>query len=479
MPKLPRPHLPNPRLPRKFLPLYVIACLLIILGAAGGSFVYAYSDTYYPGVQVEGVSLSGLSKDEGKRLVQERADTYAKHSIVLAVSDLSKPRLEDTNRYPDIEMKTTAKELGLSYQTEKAVQEAWSVGHTSSAKEWVSSVAQTLLKRRAVTLPYAINAETINTYIHTQVRPNISTPKPATIAIDGDAVTVKDPLEGLEVDEAKLSQMLVSEMNHADEAETSYLRVPVTQLFSPVTRKVVQPLAEQLDQLGNKAVTLTAGDQSVKAKRSQVLQLFTTVQDDKGKVDLAVSNEGMYKLLKETKLNLDQKKSHEALSKSMVELLDAQQKGSAAAGVKVALTVKPGSSKEVEPGQVTLGKYEGKYVEVNLKDQKLYAIEGDKLVKAYRVSTGKWSTPTPKGEFAISGKVKRAYSASYGLYMPYWQNFLNGKYGFHELPEWPNGYKEGASHIGTPVSHGCVRLGTGDAEELYNWTENGTPVYIH
>jgi lipoprotein-anchoring transpeptidase ErfK/SrfK len=55
----------------------------------------------------------------------------------------------------------------------------------------------------------------------------------------------------------------------------------------------------------------------------------------------------------------------------------------------------------------------------------------------------------------------------------------DGKYGLHELPEWPNGYKEGASHLGIPVSHGCVRLGVGAAVRVFNWVEIGTPVVIY
>jgi len=57
--------------------------------------------------------------------------------------------------------------------------------------------------------------------------------------------------------------------------------------------------------------------------------------------------------------------------------------------------------------------------------------------------------------------------------------FVGSKYGLHELPEWANGYKEGQNHLGIPVSHGCVRLGIGDAAQVYNWAEVGTPVYIH
>jgi lipoprotein-anchoring transpeptidase ErfK/SrfK len=87
---------------------------------------------------------------------------------------------------------------------------------------------------------------------------------------------------------------------------------------------------------------------------------------------------------------------------------------------------------------------------------------------------------TPKGEFSIQNKTPRAWSNKYKLYMPYWQAITpSGEYGIHELPEWPGGYKEGANHLGTPVSHGCVRLGIGAAERVYAWTEIGTPIIIY
>lgn len=87
---------------------------------------------------------------------------------------------------------------------------------------------------------------------------------------------------------------------------------------------------------------------------------------------------------------------------------------------------------------------------------------------------------TPTGEFKVHNKNPRAWSRTYGLYMPYWMAFVpSGKYGIHELPEWPGGYKEGANHLGTPVSHGCVRLGVGSAKAVYEWAEVGTPIVIY
>ena len=59
--------------------------------------------------------------------------------------------------------------------------------------------------------------------------------------------------------------------------------------------------------------------------------------------------------------------------------------------------------------------------------------------------------------------------------MPFWMQFTGMGHGIHELPEWPGGYKEGAAHLGIPVSHGCVRLGIGPAQTVYNWADKGTP----
>lgn len=146
--------------------------------------------------------------------------------------------------------------------------------------------------------------------------------------------------------------------------------------------------------------------------------------------------------------------------------------------IKLATIVVPSSKKVVNRGY-TPGLYGGKYIEVDLSNQQLFQMDGSQLVATRRVSTGKWSMPTPVGTFSINSKNPRAYSSTYNLYMPYWMAFIGSKYGLHELPEWADGRKEGQNHLGVPVSHGCIRLGVGDAGHVYDWAEIGTPVVIH
>jgi lipoprotein-anchoring transpeptidase ErfK/SrfK len=95
----------------------------------------------------------------------------------------------------------------------------------------------------------------------------------------------------------------------------------------------------------------------------------------------------------------------------------------------------------------------------------------------FSVSSGV-NNSTTKGEYVIANKALKAWS-SYGLWMPYWLGIKNTRFGIHELPIWPNGYREGSDHLGKPVSHGCVRLGIGSAKIIYDWAEIGTPVTIY
>ena len=112
------------------------------------------------------------------------------------------------------------------------------------------------------------------------------------------------------------------------------------------------------------------------------------------------------------------------------------------------------------------------------KAQRVYYYLGETQIGSFLVSSGKASMPTPRGNFKIINKHLKAWS-SYGLWMPYWLGVGAGKFGFHELPVWPNGYREGENHLGLAVSHGCIRLGVGPAEFLYNWVEVGTSVLIY
>lgn len=122
----------------------------------------------------------------------------------------------------------------------------------------------------------------------------------------------------------------------------------------------------------------------------------------------------------------------------------------------------------------------GKYIDVNLAQQVMVIFEDGNVIDSYLVSSGKKGMDSPEGSFKIENKANRAWSKKYNLWMPNWMAIVpSGEFGIHELPVWPGGFQEGASHLGTPVSHGCVRLGPGNAKRVFDWADLGTPVIIH
>ena len=114
-----------------------------------------------------------------------------------------------------------------------------------------------------------------------------------------------------------------------------------------------------------------------------------------------------------------------------------------------------------------------RWIDVSLSQQRVTAFEGETPVRDFLVSTGTWEHPTVQGQFHIYVKYEAADMAGPGYYLPavpfvmyFYEDYgLHGTYWHH--------------NFGTPMSHGCVNLETGDAAWLFEWASVGTLVNVH
>jgi LysM repeat protein len=123
----------------------------------------------------------------------------------------------------------------------------------------------------------------------------------------------------------------------------------------------------------------------------------------------------------------------------------------------------------------------GKLIVVDLSDQHMWAYEGDQLVYSFVISTGAAPSYTVAGEFRIQSKIPNAYASTWDLWMPHWMGIYwagSMENGIHALPILSNGQTLWAGYLGTPISYGCIVLGTQEAAQLYNWAVIGTPLSI-
>ncbi len=114
-----------------------------------------------------------------------------------------------------------------------------------------------------------------------------------------------------------------------------------------------------------------------------------------------------------------------------------------------------------------------RWIDVDLSQQRVYAFEGDQLVRMFIVSTGLPRTPTVIGLFRIYVKYRSATMSGPGYYLPdvpYTMYFYKD-YGLHGT-YWHHNF-------GHPMSHGCVNLKTKDAKWLFEWASVGTFVNVH
>lgn len=113
-----------------------------------------------------------------------------------------------------------------------------------------------------------------------------------------------------------------------------------------------------------------------------------------------------------------------------------------------------------------------RWIEIRLRSQRLFAWQGNRIIYAVIVSTGKNATPTPTGLFAIQAKYPKANMVGENYNVPDVPNvmYYSGNYAIHGA-YWHNNF-------GVPISHGCTNVAPDHAAWLYSWASVGTNVVV-
>lgn len=117
----------------------------------------------------------------------------------------------------------------------------------------------------------------------------------------------------------------------------------------------------------------------------------------------------------------------------------------------------------------------GNYVLINLDTNTLLAKNGTSTLKIMTlVSQGKPGSyyETIGGEYTSSFKELTHFSSMGHVFMPYSVHIF-GNYFIHGIPYYPDGTK-----VSSAFSGGCVRLEDKDAEYIYNFVTENTPIII-
>lgn len=110
----------------------------------------------------------------------------------------------------------------------------------------------------------------------------------------------------------------------------------------------------------------------------------------------------------------------------------------------------------------------GRRIEVSLRRQLAFFVARNKVVRTVAVSTGRRGYATPSGSFSVYRRERLSWSVPYRIWLPWAAYFHRRGIAFHR-----------ARHVPPyPASHGCVRVPTPFAREVYSFAQLGTPVAV-
>ncbi|WP_052045283.1 L,D-transpeptidase family protein [Caloranaerobacter azorensis] len=137
--------------------------------------------------------------------------------------------------------------------------------------------------------------------------------------------------------------------------------------------------------------------------------------------------------------------------------------------------------KEIPPHEFN-AEVAGYVLVFNTDEQVLKIYKDGELIKESIASSGTWEHFTPKGIFKIEEgrRGKWFYTPRFKQGGKYWVGF-KGTYLFHSVPFTEDGkiIEEEKEKLGTPASHGCIRLPVDVAKYIYENIPAGSLVLIY
>ncbi len=133
-------------------------------------------------------------------------------------------------------------------------------------------------------------------------------------------------------------------------------------------------------------------------------------------------------------------------------------------------TAKPNYSTSFDPPVQRPNNPGAVRVKISTNAQRVYVVEGDRVLLATPCSVGKPGSVTPPGHHRILSKTwnrRRQSQPGAGYPMTYWMSFHSPAYGMH----W--GFVKPY-----PCTHGCVRMPLKAAKKVFDLVSVGTPVHV-
>jgi len=454
--------------------------LLILDNAAYGLL----KDRVPLGTVVAGVKVGGLTSAKAAELLRSRAIELEKFPITLQ-SEESTASL-------------TAKQLGVAIQPDLNLL-------ASSQERWIHlKYWRSFLIKKELPLAYTIDSDRLTQSLADIAGPN-SLAQDATLQVSDGRLTIVPEKNGRILNSSQIDAAIRS-LTLTGKAPSVVLTFDQTP--PAITAGTISQVKAEIE-TAITPLNLTDNNKSYPLEVATILPAIELnsegptvswrLNTDKLKVQLAATivRQATVKMSPKTIQSNDGnitsagQDGREVQVDELVRLVNsaiAEKIDTKASPIVIPIKIIPRSEKTIYPDYVA-GLFEGLYIDINLTKQRLYIMNGETKTAEYLISSGKRGTPTPVGLFYIKNKIIFAQSRLYpGIWMEKWNALAktpDGRgyegYGVHHVPCFDSQCRtrEPQTHLGRPVSAGCVRIENAGADWVYDNAPIGTPVNIH
>lgn len=448
----------------------LVLIILVFVGTFAG-YAKAYDGKIYPKVVVAGVKIGGMTLDEAKKAVQKTAqELNEKGPEITYNGNTLTPKLD---------------EMGVSFNVDEAVNAAYQFGRGGNLFSKLKENWLILVHHHQIEIVPQIDEQKFNDFLTQLAQVAEKEPINAGLSIR-DGVIYLNPSEGGRgLDKFKLKNDL---KNFINSGQNGRVVMAISDLEPQVKEDgTIEARAQAEKYLGTERINVTYEGNIWTADRTEVGTWIKFNVSGNKLVASVEPKDFVEKIAKQIEIPAKDREIEDGTGTVLNEGQDGRgvdtntltnQLKEAVVGAQnnaifaLITFVVPHGQKTIYP-HAQPGRFPGRYIDINLSEQTLYAFDGAVQVNSFLVSTGRRGYATPTGEFHIYGKDRRARMHGPDYYLPNvpYISWFSGDYSIHGT-YWHHNF----GHV---MSHGCVNASIADAGWIYDWASVGTPIYIH
>jgi lipoprotein-anchoring transpeptidase ErfK/SrfK len=454
---------------------------LLVAGVVFGAFIVLnaaiwglYAGRAYPGVKVGGMEVSNLDQTTIQNRVKAMAQQYA---LQLTVRD------QQTTVRPD--------QIGLDYDEQASARSAVNQG-----KQYIIPLYGLVYtwQSGAVDLRFRVDTTKLKALAVQLAGQSSIAPVDAKVVVEGEAVRVEADKPGKGIDPQQLEMLMRKQIATGGTSAS----MAEQQTEAKVSAKEAEAVVPALQQAMKLPLSIQVNGKLFAPGTSEIGKWLTTTADTDGKLALSINQDAINAYVAAVAGQVDVAAVNKQINmvNGEVRTVSEGKNGSAldrtglATALATAITTGKNTALTGTMGTVAFKTrtnnsvdLNGKYIEINLSRQQLWAYDDKQLVYTTPITSGATGAgfATIQGLFSIKAKQTNRnlngvpLGFDYNVFVNYWMPF-SGNYGLHDA-SWRSSFGGQDYYYGG--SHGCVNLPAGAAAWVYNFVNVGTPVWVH